>query len=81
MLYFMCAETKICSTFKKSQNLMNMIVCKIFMSLLKALIVKNSHILAEIYFIFLKHCPRPNSIANLNLNERIGKVVIKFDKF
>ena len=30
------------------------------MSLLTALFVKNSHILAEIYFIFLKKCPRSN---------------------
>ena len=30
------------------------------MSLLIALIVKNSHILARIYFIFLKKRPRPN---------------------
>ena len=30
------------------------------MSLLTALIVKNSHILAGIYFIFLKKRPRPN---------------------
>ena len=30
------------------------------MSLLKALIVKNSHILAGIYFIFEKKHPRPN---------------------
>ena len=30
------------------------------MFLLTALIVKNSHVLAEIYFILLKSCPRPN---------------------
>ena len=51
------------------------------MSLLTALIVKNSHILAGMYFIFLKTCPRPNlkrlSIQNLDLSEKIGKVVIK----
>ena len=37
---------------------MTMIVCKIFfsfLSLLTAQIVKNSHILAGIYFIFLKN--------------------------
>ena len=37
---------------------MNMIVCKFFllvMSLLTALIVKKSHILAGAYFIFLKN--------------------------
>ena len=32
----------------------------LFMSLLTALIVKNSHILAGIYVIFLKRRPRPN---------------------
>ena len=31
-----------------------------FMSLLTALIVKNSHALAGIYFIFPERCPRPN---------------------
>ena len=29
-LYFTCGESKIYSTIKKSQNMMNMIVCKIF---------------------------------------------------
>ena len=32
----------------------------LFMFLLTALIVKNIHILAGIYFIFLKNRPRPN---------------------
>ena len=32
----------------------------LFMSLLTAHIVNNSHILAGIYFIFLKKRPRPN---------------------
>ena len=32
----------------------------LFMSLLTAPIVKNSHILAGIYFIFPKKCPRRN---------------------
>ena len=42
---------------------MNIIVCKIsfcFLSLLTALIIKNSRILAEIYFILLRKRPRPN---------------------
>ena len=42
---------------------MNMIVCKFsfdFYVLLAALIVKNSQILAEIYFILLKKHPRPD---------------------
>ena len=32
-----------------------------FMSLLTVPVVKNSHILARIYFIFLKERPKPNS--------------------
>ena len=51
------------------------------MSLLTVLLVKNSQILAGMYFIFLKNCPRPNlerlSMQNLDLSEKIGKVVIK----
>ena len=51
------------------------------MSLLTALIDKNSHILAEIYFIFLKKAAWTKlerlSIPNLDLNEKIGQVVIK----
>ena len=46
------------------------------MSLLTDLIVKNSHILAGIYFVFLKKLLRPNlKIQNLDLSEKIGKVV------
>ena len=51
------------------------------MYLLTALTVKNSHILAGIYFIFLKKCPRPNlkgiQYQNFDLSEKIGKVVFK----
>ena len=50
---------------KKSQNIMTKIVCKtwdfmhvLFMSLLRAPIFKNSHFLAEMYF--LKTRPRSN---------------------
>ena len=43
----------------------------IFMFLLTAPIIKNSHILAGIYFIFLKN------VLDLDLSEKIGKVVIK----
>ena len=49
------------------------------MSLLTAFIVKNSHILAGIYFIFLKIVldqAERLSIPNLDLIEKIGKVVI-----
>ena len=54
---------------KKSQDIMNMIDCKIFFYcfvLLTALTVKGSHILAEIYFIFLKKRPRPR-LSNFRL--------------
>ena len=51
------------------------------MPLLTALIAKNSLIWSGIYFIFLKVRPRPNSnknsIPNLDLTEKIGKIVIK----
>ena len=52
------------------------------MSLLIAFIVKSSHILAGIHFIFLKDGPRPNlnerlSFPNLDISENIEKVVIK----
>ena len=43
-------------------------------------VVKNSHILARIYFIFVRERPRSNlkifSIANFDLSEKIEKVVI-----
>ena len=48
---------------KKSQTILNILSAKfyfIFMSLLTALIVKNSHILDGIHYMFLKNCPRPN---------------------
>ena len=63
-LRFTCGETENRSAIKKSQNIMNMVACKkfflIFMSLLTAIIVGNSLILAVIYIIFLNKCPRPN---------------------
>ena len=82
---FTCGERKICLTFKKSQNFMNMVVCKIsvcfFMSLLKTLIVKNSYSLAGIDFPFLKKTAWTKLekliIPNLDLSEKIGKVAIK----
>ena len=64
MLCFTCDERKICPTIKKSQKyydhdfLQNLVLLS--MSLLTTLIVKSSHILAGIYYIFLKKCPRPN---------------------
>ena len=49
------------------------------MSLLTALIVKNSHIDAGIYFIFLKNVVKlkSHSIPNFNLSEKIAKAVKK----
>ena len=46
------------------------------MSLSKTPIVKNSHVLAGIYFIFLKNVLD----QTLGLSEKIGKVVIKEEK-
>ena len=51
-----------------------------FVSSLEALIVKSSHILAGFYFIFLKIVLEQTLKAfntNLDLSEKIGKVVIK----
>ena len=53
-----------------------------FISLLTAPIVKDSHILAGIYFIFLKKRSRrfgidSLSIPNLELSEQIIKLVVK----
>ena len=57
----------------------------LFLSLLTALVVKNSHVLAEIYFVFLKNVQTIKlewlSISNLDLSEKIGKAVIKLGKF
>ena len=56
-----------------------MIVSKVFFFFfMSLLIVRNNHILARIYNIFLK---KPHtSILNLDPSEKIGKVVIKQDK-
>ena len=54
------------------------------MSLLTALIVKNSHILAGIYFIFLKKRPKPNffntKLGPQNLSYQIRQVLVLFCK-
>ena len=54
------------------------------MSLLTAPIVKNSHIQAKTYFIFLKVCPKKlesTLIPNFDLSKKIGKAVTKKCKF
>ena len=55
------------------------------MSLLTVLHVKNIHIMAGIYLILLKKCPRSNlrdfQYQILGLSEKIGKLIIKKDKF
>ena len=61
MLRFTCGEKEICSTIKcpkyyEHNYLQNFLL--LFMSLLTALIVKNSHILAGVYFIFVKKQPK-----------------------
>ena len=64
-----------------------MVVFKVlfcFLCLLTARTVKNSHILAGIYFIILKNNLDQFErlpISNLDLSKKIGKVVIKQDKF
>ena len=51
------------------------------MSSLTAPVFENSDFVAEIYFIFLKTRPKSNfkcfQCPNLDLSEKIGKVVIK----
>ena len=63
-LRFTYAEKKTCSFITKSQNITDIVACKIFccffLPLLTALIIQNSHILAGIYFIFLKRRREPN---------------------
>ena len=52
----------------------------LFMPLLTAPIVKSGHVLAGIYFMFLKPSwtkLESLSIPNLDLSERVGRVVIK----
>ena len=54
------------------------------MSLLTAQIIKNSHILAGFYFIFLKNTLDQFwrlLISNADLIEKIGQVIIKKNKF
>ena len=61
-LCFTSGERKILSNIKSfaidNDCLPNFLL--LFMSLLTIPIVKNSHILAGIYFIFLKKYPKPN---------------------
>ena len=50
---FTCGKRKLWQNIKRYQNIMTMIVCKIFVCLLTASIYKSSYILDGIYFIFL----------------------------
>ena len=64
-LRFTCGEREIYSTIKMSQNIMRMILFNFFFFLLSkpmltVSVAKNSHILALIYFIFLRKRLRPN---------------------
>ena len=66
------------SKYYENDGLQNSIL--LFKSLLATLVVKNSNIFAGIYFIFLKASYTKLerlSIPNLDLIEKIGKVVIK----
>ena len=64
IIRFTCGKRKICSNIKKSQNIINMIVCKIlFFSLCHYWQLFNcwkQSYLIGIYIIFLKKRPRPN---------------------
>ena len=55
------------------------------MSLLTVLHFKNIHIMPGIYLILLKKCPRSNlrcfQYQILGFSKKIGKLVIKKDKF
>ena len=60
----LAVKRKFVKTYKKVSKyyendcLQNLLL--LFMSLLTAPIVKNSHIYTRIYFIFLKKCPKTN---------------------
>ena len=81
MLSFICGERKIWSNIKKSQSitidcLQNFLL--LFMFQLTAATVANIHILAGIYFIFLKIVLDQTwkaftVIPNLDISEKIGK--------
>ena len=62
-----------------------MAVFLLFMSLLSALLVKKAKFLVGIYFVFLKQRARINLkiflISNLDLSEKIGSVIVNYDKF
>ena len=56
----------------------------VFISLLTGLIVESSNTSTRIYFIFLKSILNQAwkaSIPNLNLNQKVGEVVMRKDKF
>ena len=80
-LHFTYGERKIWSNIKILKNIFFMQSFSfLFMSLLTAQIIKNSHILAGFYFIFLKNTLDQFwrlLIPNADLNEKIGQVIIK----
>ena len=54
MICFTCGEREIWSNIKKSQIIKTMIACKVCFAFYVFINNSNSHILAEIYFIFLR---------------------------
>ena len=77
--HFSCGK-KNCKNIKMSQNILKIVAYKIFVLLfvfsLTVPVVKNSHILTRIYFVFLKIRPKTNfklffqilSLLNLGQN-------------
>ena len=62
---------------------MTRIACKLFLLftfLLTAPVVESSHILAGIYFVFLKNFLK-QTIPNSDLSEGIEKVDVKYSRF
>ena len=74
-LHFTCAEKKIWWNIKTSQFIMALTVCKIFFCSFYVFVNssncknKNSHILVEIFFIFLEKHPRLNDWKTERLND------------
>ena len=71
MLYFTCGERKICSTIKKSQNIMNMIVGSMQMSLFANIATEVSKMSNLIYLFF---CFELSETANSS-----GKIYLVID--
>ena len=81
---FPCGEKKIWSNIKGSQKIIKMVVCvSLFLSLLTAPNIKNSHIKARIFFYLSKNSPNTNSNSNSTFQPQwiTGKPVLNQEKF